>query len=455
MTLSHEIANWARALQFSSIPGPAINKAKECIADICGVTLAGELNIFSRQLREALMPKSTTGSSLVVGTDMRTDSHTAALINAFAAHILDFDDTSYKAGAIHATAVIFPTILALGEELTSSGKDVLTAYLVGFEITGKIGIAANQLFKRGWFTSSVFGAIGAAAAAAKLLKLDTDKFQNALGLAMSQIGGLRQNNGTPGKAYAVGLAAANGVRSALLAQKGFRASAEIFEGSEGFFHVYCDDQYDSDVFGQLGKPLVILSPGVALKPYPTCSSAHAAMEAAHAIVIENEIRWEQIVKVRCKTTQMALRFLFYDNPRTVEQALFSLPFCIACILKEGAFELRHLSEDMISDPTIRKLMGQVEAEAVKQSEADGSTADMYPEGAEVTIWTKNGRKFTKYIGEARGCVSRPFSKKEQSAKFISCAKDILALDQARSCLEIIEHLEKLKDIGELTQSLAP
>ncbi len=455
MKLLNKLARWTSKMAFENLSPSAVEKAKECILDVCGVTLAGSTHPCAKIVRECLIQTAGEGSCSVIGTHGRAGTTTAALANAFAAHVWDFDDTCY-AGIVHPSAVLFPTVLALGEEQKTSGKDILLAYIVGLEIQGKVGAAVSpHLFLKGWFTTGVLGVIGAAAASAKMFQLGPAEVRNAIGLALSQTGGMRQNNGTPAKPYSTALAAENGLLSARMARKGLSASADILEGPDGFFHLYCDDQYDENVFDRLGDPLVIISPGVYFKPYPSCSGTHAAMEATFALASENRLSWQQVNRIHCRSTPVAVKSLPYNDPVTQEQAQFSMPFCIACVLKDGKLELTHLHEQNLRDPVIREIMGKVVIESTENFGLKGATSAEYPEGAEITIQTVDGRVLQKFDGHARGSPFYPFTKEEQRLKFTSCAKGVIDDYKINRCLDLIEKLESLEDIRILSQNMIP
>ncbi|MBW2147530.1 MAG: MmgE/PrpD family protein [Deltaproteobacteria bacterium] len=455
MNVLNKLARWAGEMSFEALSPSAVEKAKECIMDVCGVTLAGSGHPAAKIVRECLMQSSDGGPCRVIGTEYRAKAPSAALANAFAAHVWDFDDTCY-AGIVHPSAVLFPTVLALGEEGNATGKDILLAFIVGLEIQGKVGEAVSPyLFLKGWFTTGVLGVIGAAAASAKIFQIPIAEVQNAIGLALSQTGGMRQHNGTPAKPYSAALAAENGLLSAQIARKGLSASPDILEGQYGFFHLYCDDQYDDSVFDKLGDPLVILSPGLSFKPHPSCSGTHAAMDAVIALASENRLTWQQVNRIHCRTTPIAVKSLPYNDPANPEQAQFSMPFSLACVLKDGKLELSHLREQKFRDPVIREIMGKVVIEAVETFDLGGTSSAECPEGSEVAIETVDGRTLHKFVGHPRGSPCNPFSKEEQRLKFTSCAKGVIDDHKINRCMELIEKLEFLEDVHILSHCLVP
>jgi 2-methylcitrate dehydratase PrpD len=279
MTLLQKIAQWVSTVTYNDYSAPAVARAKECLLDVCAVMLAGSIRPASRAVRKWAAGSRRSGRCRLIGTEETTDPAAAAMVNGLAAHILDFDDTSFPAAAIHPSAVLAPAVLAIGEELDMDGQELITAYLTGFEISARMGLSTSEAVAKGWFTSALFGTIGAAAATAKAMGLRAEPCTHALGLALCQAGGMRVFNGTPAKAYSVGRAAENGLTAAQMAATGIRAAVDGLENGEGFYRLYVDCKFDAEGFNHLGNPPALLSPGVDFKRYPTCSSTQAALEA--------------------------------------------------------------------------------------------------------------------------------------------------------------------------------
>jgi 2-methylcitrate dehydratase PrpD len=454
MEILKKLSEWAVEIQYKNLSPNAIDLCKRSINDTCAVTVAGSTHYLSNIIRNYAKRQLLPGLSVILGTNETASAPAAAFANAFAAHVWDFDDTCYS-GIVHPSTVIFPAVLGIGEELSSSGRDIITAYIAGLEIQGKLGESVTpQLFMKGWFTTSILGIVGAATAVSKLLKLDSKGICNAIGLGFCQAGGMRQNNGTAAKPYTVARAAETGIHAAILAKHGISASHDIIEGPEGFMQTYCNNQYDKKAFESLGEPLIINSPGIALKPYPTCSGTHAAMDAVLSIINENGINWKQIKHVLCKTTPVAVRSLKYNNPVTVEQAQFSMPYCIACVIRYGKFEISQLSLESLNDQDVKRIMNIIEMVPIESFENQGKTSKECPEGAETTVYTLDGKTYQKFIGHAKGSPSNPFSMKDQWNKFATCTNKALGEKKSKLCFEHINNFESLKTIKQLTQFMA-
>ena len=231
MKITENLVSLVRNTDYKNLTENCILEAKKCILDGIGITLAGSRHKASRILKKYVMEIGGGRHSTIFGNNpIKSSVSNSALVNGVACHVLDFDDTHRILGG-HPTAVILPVVLALGEYTNSSGKDILTAFILGVEISCKIARGVNPYhYQTGYHVTSTIGVFGATAAAGKLLKLSNEELIYALGIAGSMSSGLKENFGTMTKSLHIGLAASNGIKAALLARKGLTASKQILEG---------------------------------------------------------------------------------------------------------------------------------------------------------------------------------------------------------------------------------
>src|SRR6185295_15005941 len=233
--------------------------------DTVGVTLAGASEPASLIVRHVVEAEGGDACT-VFGTPVRASMSGAALANGTAAHALDYDDMCFVSLA-HPSAPLVPAVLAAAESARLSGRAVLDAYVVGFEIEARLGRLMNpRHYQRGWHCTSTLGTIGAAAAVGRLLGLDAAAAGHALAIAASQASGLKENFGTMVKPLHAGLAARNGVLAALLARGGMVASRQAFEGPQGFLRAF-DSGGDgiADAIADLGVRWEIEETGITVK----------------------------------------------------------------------------------------------------------------------------------------------------------------------------------------------
>jgi len=252
-------------------------------------------------------------------------------------------------------------VFALGEELRSSGKEVIEAYVLGVEIWAKISSIMPEFHLKGWHPTGVLGTIGAAAAAAKLLKLTTDQTTMALGIASSEAAGLHRNVGTLTKPLHVGNAAKNGIMAALLSKEGFYAAKDILEGDDSFsVTFYGKDISDvSKIVENLGTSFALISPGLNVKKYPSCYSTHKPLDGILHLIKVYHIKPEEVEVVICESNPVAQKALHYTDPSTALEGKFSMQFAMAVALTDQGFGLAQATDEKVNDPTVKNLMKRV------------------------------------------------------------------------------------------------
>ena len=381
------------------------------------------------------------------GHSFRTSAGEAALVNGTAAHALDYDDVQVNMRG-HPSAPLLPVVLALGEKLRSSGREVTEAFVLGFEVECKLGRAIGEPhYALGWHATSTFGSLGAAAASARLLCLDAQVTANALGIAASLASGLQQNFGTMTKPLHAGWAARNGVTAAQLAAAGMTADAQAIEGEHGFLRAMSGGaEIDAEaVVRGRGDPWEILSPGIGVKLYPCCYATHRAIDAALAVREMSEIRAGGIGRVEAVVSPGTLAPLIRRPPATGLEAKFSLEYCIASALFDGGVGLGSFTDEAVGRGEVREL-----TRLLTVTEA-GRPAQFPIEGtAEVTVVTRNGRHYSRRVEMPRGDPANPLSCDELTAKFRECAALVLSEAQVERLVGLVKGLEELPDIRELT-----
>lgn len=417
-TAIDRMARWASALQFSDLPSPVIDIARDCLLDTFGVMAAGSVTQVA--IRARSLPAGA-GPCVVVGTALRADVRNAALFNGVAAHALDFDDNCY-AGFVHGSAVIAPAALAMAQHTGANGGEMLAAFVAGAECEYAVGQAsANVLYERGWWTTGVLGPVGACVAAARLLRLDAAQTASALGLALCGAGGLKACFGTDAKPFMAGLAAQAGVTAALMAAAGASGPADALEHGKGFWPLFNEGHAVPEVFDRLGQDWLLLQPGVDVKRIPVCLSSHAAVDVVMQLVHEHGIQAAQVGAIVCDVPPIVIANLIHDAPATPQQAQFSMPFAIAASLLHGHLGLEHLSPATLQDAPLRALMAKVSMHSSALWD-DAAFRVAAPEGAEVSIALQDGRVVSGMRDFARGAARYRLGRDELEAKFNSCLR---------------------------------
>lgn len=441
-------------------PEAALLSAHRQFIDIIAVTIPGAAEPAARRVFETVKQWGD-GPATAIGTGTRLAPPWAALVNGTAAHALDFDDNFDPAKA-HATAVLAPAILALAEQEAASGAACLDAYIVGLQILGRVGQGVNPVHRnRGWHATATVGAIGAAAACARLLKLDAGKAANAISIATSMAAGFMSQFGTMTKPMHAGLAAKAGVMAASLAQAGIDAGMETLDGRTGMNRLMVGPDYEalrdnlSHVeHGQtlrfetesIGAPLLILENGFRVKRFPNCGSAHRAMDALLELRSRHEIEAEQVEAVHVRAPVTHLNNLMYSDPKDPLQAKFSLEFGLALALLTGECRLAAFEQETVMRSDIRSLYPRIHRHPVDKAEGEFPT--------EVEIVLKDGRAFSAAFAMPVGSLAAPFSTDQYWAKFEGCVAGVLPGEAEAAARRALERLPELPSLAPLMEPLA-
>jgi 2-methylcitrate dehydratase PrpD len=419
-------------------PPLARARAVDAITDCVGCMLAGSREALAAPLLKTLATVATPRKGMrapLLGTHEYAAPGDAALFNGTVAHALDYDDTNHPAYA-HPSAVLVPALLALAASEPVTGRALVDAYIVGFELFGKLGRALNTAhYKRGWHATGTFGAIAAAVAAGNLLCLNERRMVNALGIAASSAAGLRANFGSMVKPLHAGQAARNGVVAALLAREGFVATDAVFEHEYGYCEVFNDGLgFDPAPLAAAGESLEILTQfGLALKLYPSCGATHPGIEAA--LMLRPKIGDVPIRSVRAGVCEMALAPLIHVMPKAPLEGKFSLHYCIAAALVDGAVNLDTFTPAKIADRRIRELIPRITMQ-VDERVRHGTE---FPTIVEVE--TESGRRLECLVPLAPGKPERWFTPEQLHAKFDDCALRAWSpgrLDEAFAALRALD-----------------
>jgi len=447
--------------RFDRIPDKAIVEAKRCLIDGFGVVLAGATVEGSAIVREYVKASSAAGESTILGpARLSAAAAHAALANGASGHAMDYDDTQLSTtpdrvfGLLtHPTVPALSASLAIGERLGVSGRTFLEAFLTGFEVECKIAEAINPShYQRGFHSTGTIGTFGAAASTARLLNLSPVATAHALGIAASLSAGIRVNFGSMTKPLHAGRAAENGVTAAELAARGFTAGDDALDGEWGFFQVLGGGADVPRIVGALGKPYSIVDPGVSFKPYPCGSLGHPTMDAMLKLVTDHDVKPDQIARVRVRAGSNILNPLRYKTAKTELEAKFCLPFMMTSIALRRRAGIREFTDEFVSSAPVQAMMPRVQTVFDQAIEARGF--DKMRSVVEVDLI--GGRTLTQASDERyRGGPERPFTRAELHEKFTDCASLVLSPERIRRALELIESLEQIRNVRELTQALAP
>lgn len=449
--IAAELSAWVIGAGSDSIPPQVRAFARLHMLDTlgCGLAAVG-MDAAPAASRIALAQGGAAEASLL-GESTCVPAALAALANGTRCHGLDYDDT-HEAGICHASAVVAPAALAIGEARRSSGGDVLDAYLLGTEITARIAIrVAEGLYERGFHPTSVCGVFGATAAAARLLKLDARTTTNALGIAGSFASGLFAylEDGSATKPLHAGWAAQAGVQAANLAAAGATGPERVLEGRFGLMDAYTGDRSDpNSVCEGLGETWQLTD--LSLKAFPACHFTHSSTWAAAELAEEERLAPAEIdsITVRIPTAGVALvldPLPAKREPKTPYDAKFSLPFTVAHRIVRGSLGLTAFAEEAIRDREVLALAARVNAEPLPEP-----CPSRFGGGARIE--TVDGRMLDRFVAHAPGSAQNPLPEEWAFAKFRSNAE--LALEPEHVS-ELLATLQALEDAPSIAAAMAP
>ncbi|EFK09396.1 MmgE/PrpD family protein [delta proteobacterium NaphS2] len=438
MHIGGELAEYIHDTSFEDLSDSVSRYTKLCLFDWVGVTLGGSTEEAGMILFDAIREMGGKEQATILGSGVKTNVLFAALINGCFSHALDYDDT-HVASSIHPSVCLAPAVVAVGEFMHVSGRELIVAFALGFEIATRVGAALGlSHYEHGWHATATVGRFGAAAGAAKLLGLNPDEIVNAFGLAGTQVGGLRQSFGTMGKPFHAGKAAMDGALAALLAKRGFESASEIFEGQFGIGSVYSDNPDLTKLTENLGVEYQILN--VAFKPYAAALATHPAIEAILDIKEKESIDANDVSDVRVDVAKLLLNVISNENPKARLDCKFSTQHCAALAFVKGSVHQNMFTKEMAIDPDLVAFRKKVHLNADPEFNLFETR---------ITVLTKDGRRFTRLITTPKGFPENPMSFEEMKSKFKGLSCPLLPREQGREIFYKIRKLEEVPDIGEV------
>jgi 2-methylcitrate dehydratase PrpD len=448
MTLGREVADFAARLRFEDIPPEVVASVRLRALDILGIALAASTTDLAPSLYGALERWRAGGGCTLVGGTLEAPPPLAALVNGALAHGLDFDDT-HAASITHASAVVLPAVLALGEAARADGRAAVTAAVAGLEAIARLGMAAPGAFHaRGWHATAVCGAFAAALAAGKLDGLDALRLVAALGVAGSFASGVLEflEDGSWVKRVHPGWAAHSGIVAAGLARGGFSGPATILEGRFGFYRTFLGAEPDPAPFRTLGREWETLR--IGFKPYPCCHYNHAYLDCALALRQTHAIEPDAIEAVECRVPAGEIPIVCEPReaklrPRTPYDAQFSLPYSVAAALIDGRVTLDTYAATRLSDPALLGLAARV-GHAL---DPDSRFPDGFPGWVRVKL--RDGRVVEAREPDGRGGARRPIEPQAVVEKFRDNAARALGAAAVQRIEEAALGFDALHDVGAL------
>jgi 2-methylcitrate dehydratase PrpD len=439
------LAKFISSLDYGILPPRTVEMAKLAFLDWLGSVSVGGQESPARFALAVLRNQGGKPQATLLPAWEKTSALNAALGNGLAAHIIELDDV-HRAAIIHAGAPVIAAALAIGERERTTGQQLLTAIVAGYEVAIRIGEAVTPAHYYYWHTTGTCGTFGAAAAAGKLLGLSVEQMVWALGNAGTQAAGLWEflADGAMSKHLHSGKAALNGVLAALLAQEGFTGARRILEGEKGFCRATASHfDLEKTIKGLGWLPYKIEEN--SFKIHSSCRHTHPAIDIVLTLAKEHGISIQEVTGVVVNTYGTALQVTANHHPKSVYEAKFSLPFCVALALRAGSCGLEDFTPEKLNDPQIQELMPKVNL--VLDKEFDAHHPAKWP--ALVEIKVRSGEIYRGYTDFPRGDPENPVGKEELIDKFRSLATVPWGEERVKTLAEAVWKLEEYEDITKL------
>ncbi|HEY5293448.1 MAG TPA: MmgE/PrpD family protein [Burkholderiales bacterium] len=448
--LTESLARFVNASGMAQVPAAAAQIIRTGVVDTIGTMLAGRKEpVVEIVRRHVAARRSGAAESSVLLHEGRAFAADAALINATAAHALDYDDVALSG---HPSTVLVPALLAEAEALGASGADLIRAYLAGYEVWAElIGRDADSHHLKGWHPTAVLGTVGGAAAIACLRKLDVDTCRNALGIAASMAGGLVANFGSMTKPFHAGRAASSAIEAVRLAMLGMSASADAIEHHAGFLAAISPaGRVDKDrPADTLGQTLRILDSGLSIKKYPICYATHRVIDAVIDCAKRENIGAEKVSSVHAYIGVAQASMLRNHAPTTGLEAKFSLEFAVASALVARAVGLAQLTDEFVKNAQVRDLMKKV---SISTTERLCTVDPSFAFSDRVEIRLADGRTIDSgEIRFARGNAKLPLTEADLRTKFLDCLNGVPQVNAS----VLYEQLSRLEDVRNLRTLAGP
>ncbi|MGZ8230270.1 MAG: MmgE/PrpD family protein [Burkholderiales bacterium] len=458
---TERVASFISSTRLENFPADSVEKAKKAIADTFAAMLSGVGSEVADPLLRYLDASRAAGAVPIIGTSRRTSSETAALVNGTFAHALDFDDVLSMMPA-HPSAVILAAVLASLSDEGVHGRSLLEAYAIGVEVGGKIGLGMTLgHYHRGYHATGSLAIFSALAALLKLHRADVATSRQAFGIAASMASGLRRNFGTMTKPLHSGIAARSALTAWQLAACGFTAAPDVLEAKAGLYATLGVSESNPDLTAEsLGRPFVIVDPGLALKKFPCCYASHRAIDGL--LALKDKLRFDAstVERVICKMPPGGMQVLTYPRPRTGLEGKFSLQYPLAAGVLDGAYSLWTFTDEAVRRPEIDALYARIDAHEDVSCRGDDPQFEKRSSGSRgfvtVDVQLRDGRRETIRVDKAPGSPARELTWEDLRAKFLDCARSAHRVpeERAEKAFAALQSLDRLPDVRAVVELLS-
>jgi len=439
------LAEFATGLRYEILPDAVVDRAKTCIIDTIGAMTFGADLPWSRIMVEYVQRTSLPGKGAIVGTPHRVRGQMAALANGVLAHSFELDSLCHPSVGVHPGASLTSPGIPVAQAQGRSGKELLTAFVAGFEVMYRIGDAARHSSEKiGFHAPGLTGVFGGAVVTGLLMKLDADRMTHALGIAGSLCSGLLEFSRSGGgmvKRMHLGRAAEGGALAATLAREGFTGPPTILEGKYGFLAAFAQEKDPPRLTRGLGEEWHTLT--TMLKRYACHITAHVPVTAALELKAKHGIRGEDVAAVSIATNEKVVSHHNITEPEDTMMCQYSVPFCVALALHRDPVDPRVFGEATLNDASIREVCRNTTVSEYPKSEA----RDRF--STRIKVRMKDGRELDAEAHDYEGMPARPLSREQLRDKFLKLTAGTKAMDPQK----VLARLEALEEQQSVTAIL--
>lgn len=444
--VSRILSEYVAGVDYERLPAEVVHAFRRALLDYLSCAVSGSRTEPAQLVLDYASSWDHASEACVVGRDARLACPNAAFVNGTSAHGLDFDD-GYTQGSVHPAGAVFPAVLAMAEHLGADAAEVIAAGVAAYDVTLRIAASVHpHSARRGFHNTATAGVFGAAAAASRLLRLDAHRVLDALGLAGSFAGGLREYvaEGADVKRLHPGKAARDGIVCAELAKRGLSGPTRVLEGRYGFAQAVSGGAADLNcVTTGLGGTFAICS--AYFKPYPACRHFHSALDAIRNLSGRRSFVPDDVKSVEIGLYDIGVQGHDHKHAYTLLDAQMSAPVSAALAVVLGDVTATGYDRTNLDNPEVRRI---VDATTVF---IDPECERLYPgrRSGLARLRLKDGTVLEERVLDPRGEGDNPLSDSELTHKFLSNCAPILGKPKCERVLETVWSMDHSTSLTEL------
>lgn len=469
MGITEKLARFAIETPSGRITKAVIDSAKLRFLDTIGISIAGARHPSTLQSLAVTRRMGGNPVASVIGHREKTSSPLAGYLNGVAAHALEYDD--YTKSVTHVSVCMVPGTLALAEEYKASGKELVEAFVIGFQVETHLGHGFRPwLIDRGWHPNGILGAFAIAGAGARMAGLDQLQTRMAFGLAASQGSGVRKNVGSQGKAFHIGHGVRCGIFSVLLAQEGYKVDPDIIEGRDDG-EIEGHDRFGmADTFNGIGQwSLEKMEAGFGeeweleknttiVRLHPGSTAPGASIDGMLDLVRKHGFKAEDVAEIHLEVTPQCLTIAPYTECDDGHKARFCLAYDMAVALIDRTAGIAQYTDERVRKPDVQALMKKVKVtvpDDFRHHKGQWGEGGVNWGEMRLAVTLKDGRKHATARSYAKGWSEDPATWADLEEKYRDCADGILPKAQIDESIAMIAELDSLPNVAGLMSVLQP